>query len=209
MVAGLGQSLDQVADLLRPGTRVLGGPPGTEAASVQDAVGEARQGRAVAIAFPSDPGAYALASLALSLAAEDIDVIEVPGITASQASSAVLGAPFGSGNAVISPGEQTPWPVIEAQVRAAAAADFVLTFCMPLGKPEDARLEEVLAIARQYRAPHTPVAVVRDAQRAEQQVRLASLGALEAYEVAEQSVLVIGSSRTQIVGGRMVTPDGR
>ncbi|MFI5066840.1 MAG: hypothetical protein ACHP9Z_23085, partial [Streptosporangiales bacterium] len=50
-----------------PGTRVLGGPPGTEAASVQDAVREARQGRAVAIAFPADPGAYALASLALSL----------------------------------------------------------------------------------------------------------------------------------------------
>ena len=51
--------------------------------------------------------------------------------------------------------------------------------------------------------------MVRDAQRAEQQVRLATLGALEAYEVAEQSILVIGSSRTQIAGGRMVTPDGR
>ncbi len=209
VVAGLGQSLDQVADLLRPGTRVLGGPPGTEAVSVQDAVREARQGRAVAIAFPADPGAYALASLALSLAAEDIDVVEVPGITASQASSAVLGAPLGSSNAVISPGEQTPWPVIEAQVRAAAEADFVLTFCMPSGKPEDSRLEEVLGLARQYRGPGTPVAVVRDAQRAEQQVRLATLGALEAYEVAEQSVLIIGSSRTRIVGGRMVTPDGR
>ena len=209
VIAGLGQSLDQVADLLRPGTRVLGGPPGTEAASVQDAVREARQGRAVAIAFPADPGAYALASLALSLAAEDIDVVEVPGITASQASSAVLGAPLGSSNAVISPGEQTPWPVIEAQVRAAAEADFVLTFCMPSGKPEDSRLEEVLSLARQYRGPGTPVAVVRDAQRAEQQVRLATLGALEAYEVAEQSILIIGSSRTRIVGGRMVTPDGR
>ena len=82
MVAGLGRSLDQVADLLRPGTRVLGGAPGTRHASVQEAVREARQGRAVAIAFPADPGAYALASLALSLAAEDIDVVEVPGITA-------------------------------------------------------------------------------------------------------------------------------
>ncbi|MFI5066841.1 MAG: SAM-dependent methyltransferase [Streptosporangiales bacterium] len=163
----------------------------------------------MAIAFPADPGAYALASLALSLAAEGIDVVEVPGITASQASSAVLGAPLGSSNAVISPGEQTPWPVIEAQVRAAAEADFVLTFCMPSAKPEDSRLEEVLSLARQYRGPGTPVAVVRDAQRAEQQVRLATLGALEAYEVAEQSVLIIGSSRTRIVGGRMVTPDGR
>ncbi len=209
VIAGLGQSLDQVADLLRPGTRVLGGPPGTEAASVREAVVAARQGRAVAIAFPADPGAYALASLALSLAAEDLDVVEVPGITASQASSALLGAPLGSSNAVISPGEQTPWPVIEAQVRAAAAADFVLTFCMPSGKPEDSRLEEVLGLAREYRGPGTPVAVVRDAQRAEQQVRLATLGALEAYEVAEQSIIIIGSSRTRIVGGRMVTPDGR
>jgi cobalt-precorrin 5A hydrolase / cobalt-factor III methyltransferase / precorrin-3B C17-methyltransferase len=207
VVAGSGPCLDQVADLLRPGTRMLRGEPGSEAAASREAVALAREGRAVAIAFPADPGASALAGLVLSLAGEDLDVIEVPGITAGQACSAVLGAPLGTGHAVLAPVEESPWPVIEAQARAAAEADFVLTYCMPPGKPEDSRLEEVLDIARRYRGPGTPVAVVRAAQRAEQQVRLATLGDLEPYEVAEQSIVIIGSSRTRVVGGRMITAE--
>ncbi len=217
VVAGLGCSLDQLADLLRPGTRVLrpgaarrGRADGQEAAAqpVRQAVEEARQGHAVAIAFPADPGAHALASLALTLAGADIDVVEVPGITASQACSAALGAPLGGSNAVLAPAPGTPWPVTEAQVRAVAEADFVLTFCLPPGKPEDARLDEVLGIARRWRGPGTPVAVVRDTAGGPPQARLTTLGDLETYEVAEQSILVIGSSRTRIVGGRMVTETG-
>jgi cobalt-precorrin 5A hydrolase / cobalt-factor III methyltransferase / precorrin-3B C17-methyltransferase len=216
VVAGLGCSVDQLADLLRPGTRLLraaAGVPGADgpevaAQPVRQAVQAARQGHAAAIAFPADPGAHALASLALTLAGTDIDVVEVPGITASQACSAALGAPLGGSNAVLAPAPGTPWAVTEAQVRAAAEADFVLTFCLPPGKPEDARLEEVLGIARRWRGPGTPVAVVRETAGGPSRVRLTTLGDLEAYEVAEQSILVIGSSRTRVVGGRMVTAAG-
>jgi cobalt-precorrin 5A hydrolase / precorrin-3B C17-methyltransferase len=206
VLAGLGQSLDQVGDLLRPGTRILPGA-GDAAACSQQAIHLARLGHAVAITFPADPGMHEVAGLVLSLAGDDIDVVEVPGITAPLAASAVLGAPLGGSNAVISPGEQTSWAVTEAQVRAAAEAGFVLTVCLPPGKADEPRLDMVLAVLRQYRAADTPVAVVRDAHRAGQQIFLSTLGALEPSQAGEHSIIIVGTASTRVVAGRMITLD--
>jgi cobalt-precorrin 5A hydrolase / cobalt-factor III methyltransferase / precorrin-3B C17-methyltransferase len=206
VLAGLGRSLDHVGDLLRPGTRILPGA-GNAAACGQEAIRQARLGHAVAITFPADPGMHEVAGLVLSQAGADIDVVEVPGVTAALAASAVLGAPLGGSNAVISPGEHTSWAVTEAQVRAAAEAGFVLTVCLPPGKSDEPRLDMVLAVLRQYRAADTPVAVVRDAHRADQQVSLSTLGALEACQAGEQSIIIVGTASTRVVAGRMITLD--
>ena len=206
VLAGLGQSLAQVGDLLRPGTRILPGA-GDAITCSREAIRQAQLGHAVAIAFPADPGLHELASLVLSLASDDIDVVEVPGITAALAASAVLGAPLGTANAVISPGEHTSWAVTEAQVRAAAAAGFVLTFCTPPGKADEAGLDMVLDVLRQYRPADTPVAVVRDAYHTQQQISLSTLGALEPGTADEQSIIIVGSPSTRVVAGRMVTLD--
>jgi cobalt-precorrin 5A hydrolase/precorrin-3B C17-methyltransferase len=80
VVAGLGQSLDQVGDLLRAGTRVLRGQPGAEEACGREAVRQARLGHAVAIAFPADPARHGLASLVRELAGDDLDLVQVPGV---------------------------------------------------------------------------------------------------------------------------------
>ena len=206
VLAGLGRSLDQVGDLLRPGTRILPGA-GDGAACSREAIRQARLGHAVAITFPADPGMHELAGPVLSLAGEDIDVIEVPGITAATAASAVLGAPLGGSHAVISPGEHTSWAMTEAQVRAAAEAGFVLTVCLPPGKADEPRLDMVLAVLRQYRAAVTPVAVVRDAHRADQQVFLSTLGELEPGQADEHSIIIVGTASTRVVAGRMITLD--
>jgi cobalt-precorrin 5A hydrolase / cobalt-factor III methyltransferase / precorrin-3B C17-methyltransferase len=206
VLAGLGRSLDQVGDLLRPGTRILPGA-GDGAACSREAIRQARLGHAVAITFPADPGLHELAGLVLSLAGEDIDVIEVPGITAAMAASAVLGAPLGGSHAVISPGEHTSWAMTEAQVRAAAEAGFVLTVCLPPGKADEPRLDMVLAVLRQYRAAATPVAVVRDAHRADQRIFLSTLGELEPGQADEHSIIIVGTASTRVVAGRMITLD--
>lgn len=206
VLAGLGRSLDQVGDLLRPGTRILPGA-GDAAACSQEAIRQARLGHAVAITFPADPGMHEVAGLVLSLAGDDIDVVQVPGVTAALAASAVLGSPLGGSNAVISPGEHTSWAVTEAQVRAAAEAGFVLTVCLPAGKADEPRLDMVLGVLRQYRAAATPVAVVRDAHRADQQVFLSTLGALEPCQASEHSVIIVGTASTRVVAGRMITLD--
>ncbi len=55
VVAGPGDVLEQVADLLRTGTRVIRAEPGEEEARGPRGGRAARQGRAVAVVFPADP----------------------------------------------------------------------------------------------------------------------------------------------------------
>jgi cobalt-precorrin 5A hydrolase / precorrin-3B C17-methyltransferase len=64
----------------------------------------------------------------------------------------------------------------------------------------------VLAILRQSRPSDTPVAVVQDAQRPGQHIRLDTLDGLDPQAVETHSILIVGSSRTRVVAGRMVTP---
>jgi cobalt-precorrin 5A hydrolase/precorrin-3B C17-methyltransferase len=208
VVAGLGQSLEQVADLLRVGTRLITGEPGDEAGCVRAAAAQARQGHAVAVTFPAGPALHAMASLLLNLAGDDIDIVQVPGVTADLACGTAIGAPWGDNHAMISPAQDSAWEVTTRRVQAVAEADFVITFCPSAGRPHDRQFADVLAIARRYRPPATPVAVVQDAQYPEQLSRLAALGDLDAQDLGAQSLIIIGSSRSRVIAGRMVTLAG-
>ena len=115
VIVGLDQYVDQVASLLRPGTTVLATGLGHEQERAAAAVAEAAAGRAVALIGSGDAGVYAMGSPALELAGETIDVVGVPGITASLAAAALLGAPLGHDHALISLSDlHTPWEAIEA-----------------------------------------------------------------------------------------------
>jgi cobalt-precorrin 5A hydrolase / precorrin-3B C17-methyltransferase len=83
VVAGPGAVLEQVADLLRTGTRVIRAEPGEEEGRGREAVRQARQGHAAAVVFPADPGLHPLASLLEELAGDEADVLRVPGIVPS------------------------------------------------------------------------------------------------------------------------------
>ena len=83
VVAGPGAVLEQVADLLRSGTRVIRAEPGEEEARGREAVWQARQGHAAAVVFPADPGLHPLAGLLQELAGEETDVVRVPGVVSS------------------------------------------------------------------------------------------------------------------------------
>jgi cobalt-precorrin 5A hydrolase / precorrin-3B C17-methyltransferase len=80
VVAGPGAVLEQVADLLRSGTRVIRAEPGEEEVRGREAVWQARQGRAAAVVFPADPGLHPLAGLLQELAGDETDVVRVPGV---------------------------------------------------------------------------------------------------------------------------------
>jgi cobalt-precorrin 5A hydrolase/precorrin-3B C17-methyltransferase len=208
-VVGLDRYLDQVRDLLRPGTRVLASGLGAEEARAQAAVQQARLGHAVALVGSGDAGVYAMASPALHEAGADIDVVVVPGITASLAAAALLGAPLGHDHAVISLSDlHTPWPAIERRVRAAAEGDFVTVFYNPRSRGRDWQLGAALAILAQHRPPGTPAGVVRNASRPGQQVTLTTLAAFDAATVDMLSIVIVGCSTSRVVSGRMVTPRG-
>ena len=209
LVVGLDQYVDRVRHLLRPGTEVLTMPLGDEVARAEAAIGEARSGAAVSLVSSGDVGVYAMASPALELAGEDVDVVVVPGITAAQAAASLLGSPLGHDHASISLSDLlTPWPVIERRVEAAGLGDFVVSLYNPRSKGRDWQLGKVKEMLLAHRPPDTPVGIVKDAYRPTQRVDLTDLASLRPEEVDMLTVVVVGSSQTRLVAGRMVTPRG-
>ena len=208
-VVGLDQYVDRVRHLLRPGTEVLTMPLGDEVARAEAAIGKARAGATVSLVSSGDVGVYAMASPALELAGEDVDVVVVPGITAAQAAASLLGSPLGHDHASISLSDLlTPWPVIERRVEAAGLGDFVVSLYNPRSKGRDWQLGKVKEMLLNHRPPDTPVGIVKDAYRPTQRVDLTDLASLRPEDVDMLTVVVVGSSQTRLVAGRMVTPRG-
>ncbi|MCZ4611364.1 precorrin-3B C(17)-methyltransferase [Streptomyces sp. Lzd4kr] len=209
VLVGLDQYVDQIRDLLRPGTRILESGLGAEEERARTAVEEARKGQAVTLIGSGDAGVYAMASPALAEASDDIDVIGVPGVTAALAAAAILGAPLGHDHVSISLSDlHTPWEVIERRVRAAAEADIVVTFYNPRSRGRDWQLPKALAILAEHRTPTTPVGVVRNASRADESSRLTTLRSLDPATVDMMTVVTVGNTATRDIAGRMVTPRG-
>ncbi|WP_371550569.1 precorrin-3B C(17)-methyltransferase [Streptomyces sp. NBC_00554] len=209
VLVGLDQYVDQIRDLLRPGTRVLESGLGAEEERARTAVAEARRGQAVALIGSGDAGVYAMASPALAEASDDIDVVGVPGVTAALAAAAILGAPLGHDHVSISLSDlHTPWEVIERRVRAAAEADIVVTFYNPRSRGRDWQLPKALGILGEHREPTTPVGVVRNASRPDESSRLTTLSGLDPATVDMMTVVTVGNTATREIAGRMVTPRG-
>ncbi|MEU9394224.1 precorrin-3B C(17)-methyltransferase [Streptomyces sp. NPDC048324] len=209
VLVGLDQYVDQIRDLLRPGTRILESGLGAEEERARTAVAEAREGQAVALIGSGDAGVYAMASPALAEASDDIDVVGVPGVTAALAAGALLGAPLGHDHVSISLSDlHTPWEVIERRVRAAAEADLVVTFYNPRSRGRDWQLPKALAILAGHREPATPVGVVRNASRPDESARVTTLAELDPATVDMMTVVTVGNTATREIAGRMVTPRG-
>ncbi|WP_405546035.1 precorrin-3B C(17)-methyltransferase [Streptomyces phaeochromogenes] len=209
VLVGLDQYVDQIRDLLLPGTRILESGLGAEEERARTAVAEARLGQAVALIGSGDAGVYAMASPALAEASDDIDVVGVPGVTAALAAGAILGAPLGHDHVSISLSDlHTPWEVIERRVRAAAEADLVVTFYNPRSRGRDWQLPKALTILAGHRKPTTPVGVVRNASRPDESSRVTTLAGLDPATVDMMTVVTVGNTATREIAGRMVTPRG-
>ena len=208
-VVGLDQYVDRIRHLLRPGTRVLTPPLGNEVERAELALAEARAGGSVALVSSGDVGIYAMASPALELADEDVDVVVVPGVTAAQAAASLLGSPLGHDHCSVSLSDLlTPWGVIQSRVRAAAEGDFVVSLYNPRSKGRDWQLGKVKEILLEHRPPDTPVGIVKDAYRQTQRIILTDLVSLRPEDVDMLTIVLVGSSQTRVVAGRMVTPRG-
>jgi cobalt-precorrin 5A hydrolase/precorrin-3B C17-methyltransferase len=206
---GLDQYVDQVRDLARPGTRFVESALGKEEERAHSAVALAAEGHAVALLGSGDAQVYAMASPALEVAGDDIDVVVVPGVTAALAAAALLGAPLGHDHASVSLSDlHTPWEAIEQRVRAVAEADLVVSFYNPRSRGRDWQLPKALAILSAHRPPTTPVGVVTHASRTGEQVVLTTLADLDVETVGMYSLVTVGSSQSRVVAGRFVTPRG-
>ena len=212
VVVGYRPYVAQVKDLLRPGVRIASTPMGKEEERTATAIQFAREGNDVALVCSGDPAIYAMASPTLEQGTEGIDIEIVPGVTASLAASAILGAPLGHDHATISLSDlHTDWDTILTRVRAAAEADLVTVLYNPRSRTRLHHLPDALAIFAAHRPPGTPVAVVEEADRPDQKVTLATLADFDPDVVNMNSLVVVGSSTTRYLpagtgGTAMVTP---
>lgn len=212
VVVGYRPYVAQVQDLLRPGARIASTPMGKESERTATAIELARQGNNVALVCSGDPAIYAMASPVLEQGTAGIEVEVIPGVTASLAASAILGAPLGHDHATISLSDlHTDWDTILRRVRAAAQADLVTVLYNPRSRTRLHHLPDALAILAEHRPATTPVAVVEEAERPEQRVVLATLADFDPAVVNMNSLVVVGSSTTVYLpacNGRrvMVTP---
>ncbi len=211
VVIGYAPYIDACADLLQPHHEIVRSPIGEEVVRAKQALAEAAGGREVALVCSGDPGVYAMASIALELAADapGVEVEMVPGVTAALAASAAVGAPLGHDFATISLSDLlTPWEAIEARLRAAAAADFALALYNPRSQRRTWQLDAARQILLEHRAPSTPVAVVTDVTRIDERVQITTLAELESTAAGMTTCVLVGASTTRVVGGRVVTPRG-
>lgn len=209
VVLGYRPYVDAAAAHTARGARLERYDLGQEVDRARRALDLARQGRAVALVSSGDVGVYAMASPALEEAGDDVDLVVLPGVTAAQAAAALLGAPLGHDHCAISLSDlMTPWEVIRRRLEAAAAADLVIALYNPRSRRRDWQLEEARRLLLAHRKGATPVGVVRKATRADQEVGLTTLDGLDTTRVDMHSIVVVGSTRTRVRHGRMVTPRG-
>lgn len=201
-------------DLVRPlfpDKEVYTTPMRQELDRCRRALEAASRGKTVALMCSGDAGVYGMASPLLELAPEfpEAEVEVVPGITAALSGAALLGAPMGHDFCVISLSDLlTPWEVIEKRLIYAAEGDFAICLYNPASKKRADYLRRACDILLRVKPPETVCGWVRNIGRAGEEARLLTLTELREERVDMFTTVFIGSSATQNIAGRMVTPRG-
>lgn len=157
-------------DLIRPLLKhqeIVGTGMTEEVSRAQEAVRRAEAGQKIAVISSGDAGVYGMAGLVYEVLIEHgwspssgVEVEVIPGISAIQSCSSLLGAPIMHDACTISLSDHlTPWESIAARVEAAGAADFVVAFYNPRSGRRTRQIEEARRILLRYRDPSTPSAL--------------------------------------------------
>ena len=215
-IVGYDGYLDQVRDLT-DGKQVVSMPLGMEMERAAKAAELASEGKSVVVISSGDIGVYGMAGPVFEhLAANGWDgqhpqVEVVPAVSAAQAAASVLGAPLMQDFCAISLSDlMTPWQTIRKRLDAAAHGDFVIALYNPRSKRRRKQIIEARGIVLKHRSSDTPVGIVRNACRPDQESTLTTLGELERHfeRIDMFTTLIIGNSTSYIHKGRMITPRG-
>ena len=164
--------------------------------------------KTVALVSTGDSGIYGMAGLILEMR-KDENVEIIPGITASSAAGAVVGAPLMHDNCNISLSDlMTPYEEIKKRVSLAAEGDFVISLYNPKSKGRPGYLKECINLIKEHRGNNTPIAVVRNALRDDQSYALCTLENFNDEIVDMFSIVIIGNSKSYIKNGIFITPRG-
>ncbi|HHT9120942.1 MAG TPA: precorrin-3B C(17)-methyltransferase [Candidatus Hypogeohydataceae bacterium YC41] len=217
LVAGYKTYLSIIKDLIK-GKPTLGSGMGEEKERCQAALQEASKGKKVSLVSSGDPGVYGMAGLVLELAVKGdpmgrpysaVSIEVVPGVPASCAASALLGAPLAHDHAIISLSDLlTPWELIEKRLRLAAEGDFSIVLYNPKSSQRTWQIERTRQILLEYHPATLPVGIVKDAGRPGQAVFITTLDKMLEFPIDMTTIIIIGNSTTFVHNGFMITKRG-
>jgi precorrin-3B C17-methyltransferase len=211
VIVGYARYLELIADLTKGKSLVSSGMR-QETERCRMALNLALSGETVALVSSGDPGIYGMAGLAIELAAAEampVPIEVIPGITASSAAAARLGAPLMLDYAVISLSDLlVPWETIRKRLEAVAAADLVTVLYNPKSKKRVKQLEEALALFSAHRPGTTPVGIGTSVGTEEEQIVLTDLDRVLKQEIGMRSILIIGNRSSKKILNWFVTPRG-
>lgn len=210
VVTGYTYYINLISDMLK-GKEIFSSAMTKEVERCRKALQYALNGKTVAMVSSGDTGVYGMAGLIYEVCKDhpNVEIEVIPGVTAACSGAAVVGAPLTHDFAVISLSDLlTPWAVIEKRIRSAAAADFSICIYNPSSKKRADYLAKACGYILQYRSPDTPCAYVENIGRDGENYTICTLGELQEARTNMFTTVFIGSSRTKIINGKIVTQRG-
>jgi precorrin-3B C17-methyltransferase len=201
-VIGNASYLDPLEPLLS-GKTVIRSSMGKEVERAQEAIKLARS-HAVAIVSGGDAGVYGMAGIVLEVlehSGADIEVEVIPGVTAANAAASRVGSPLSGDFAVISLSDLlTPFEVIEQRLDAMFSIGIPVVLYNPKSRGRPHNFSRAIEYARKYLGPETPLAVVRNALRDNEEVIITTLAGVEKVQdtVDMHTTVIIGGKESRI-----------
>ena len=131
----------------------------------------------------------------------------LPGITAMLAVAARCGAPLGHDFCALSLSDNLkPWETVEARLRAAAAAGFVLALYNPVSRARPWQLGRAFDVLRDTLPPETTVVFGRAADRPDERIVVASLAEADPAIADMATCVIVGSAATRVVARGDLSP---
>lgn len=207
VIVGYRTYIDLIKDLINDKEVVSNGMK-QEIDRVKKAVEISKTGKTVAVISSGDAGVYGMAGLVLELS-EGEEVKVISGVTASTAAAAVLGAPLMHDFCHISLSDLlTPLDLIYKRVDLASEGDFVICLYNPKSKGRPDYLKNAFEIMKKYKANSTPVGIVKNAERENQEVRICTIDTMDYESVDMLSIVIVGNSSTYVKDNKIITKRG-
>ena len=211
VIAGYERYVDLVRGLV-PGKIFLASGMTHELERCREALSLAEKyGFNVAMVSSGDSGVYGMAGLMMEVASgSGVEVIVIPGITAANSCAAILGAPLMNDYVAVSLSDRlTEWSVIERRLVAACSGDFVICLYNPASSQRPDNFRKACDIVLRYYRPCTPAGYVRSIGRDGEAHCVMTLGEIrECGGIDMLCTVIIGSSQTYILDGKMITRRG-
>ncbi|NPB00017.1 MAG: precorrin-3B C(17)-methyltransferase [Crenarchaeota archaeon] len=168
--------------------------------------------RDTALVCGGDPGIYGLAGLCLELnerlkIGAEIEI--VPGVTAALAAGALVGAPFMRDMVILNLSDLlVPWEEIEHKLVKALEGDFTIAIYNPISRNKRRNITRVLEIVKEMRGDDVLIAVVKNAMREGQKIKIGKISEISPEDVDMNSIVIICSSKVRKVGKWLIAERG-